>query len=288
MTNQELLKIFKDTASKKPYSLSDNTIKTYLANIEYLIDFTNKNICETTNKDIRRYLLSISVSDGTYNLRINAFKALYEILKYHPDTEDLIIDNPTNGLNLVKINDKKKKIPLTKDEQVIIIRNCKNIRDKAIMTTLISTGLRIHELINITLEQYRNRGKNGEIYLEVNKGSYEDEYVYINENTSKVIDEYLKIRKNDCKYLFVSNGGKQMDRTCISRTLKTIARRSGEFTEDRIIQLSNHLLRHTKATNMVEDGVAIDVIARTLRHHGLGVVMSYVNTSEERLVEANK
>lgn len=287
MTNQELLDVYRNTASKKPYELSENTVKTYITNIEYLIEFLNKNICEITNKDIRRYLLSLDVSDSTYNIRLSSFKSLYEILKYNPDTEDLIVNDPTLGLTKVKEN-KKKKTPLTREEQEIIIKNCKNIRDKAIFTTLISTGLRIHELINLTLEQYKNRDEKSKIYLTVNKGSYDDEYVYINEDTAKVIDEYLKTRKEGSKYLFVSNGGNQMDRTCVSRTLKTIARRSGEIDESRIVQLSNHLLRHTKATNMVEDNVPIDIIARTLRHHGLGVVMTYVDTSDERLIEANK
>lgn len=290
MTNQEILNVYEFTASKKPYSLSENTIKTYMNNVSYVLEFVNKNISDITNSDIRGYLLEIDskVSDGTYNLRINAMKSLYEVLRYNPKTENMIEKDPTDGLVLIDTSNKKRKKPLTKEEQFAIISNCKNKRDRAIYSMLISTGLRIHELINLTLDQYLNRDEYGAIYLEINKGSYTNEYVYINESTSKIVDEYLSVRKDGCEYLFVSNGGKQMDRTCVSRTLKTIARRSGAFTEDRIIQLSNHLLRHTKATNMIEDGIQIDVVARTLRHHGLGTVMTYVETSKERLMEANK
>lgn len=291
MTNLELIKIFEYTASRKPYSLAENTVKSYVSNINYLIDYCGgKSILEITKGDIRRYLLEISndVSVETYNLRINSFKSLYNVLSYHPDTEELIVNNPTESIKRAKTGDKKKKKPLTQEEQIIILRACKNKRDKAVFTTLIDTGLRIHELTNLTLEQYLNRDENGGIYLEVNKGSYEDEYVYINESTAKVIDEYLTVRKEGCEYLFVSNGGKQMDRSCISKSLKNIARRTGEFTEDRIAQLSNHLMRHTKATNMIEANVPIDIVARTLRHHGLGVIMTYVDTSAERIIEANK
>jgi integrase/recombinase XerD len=290
MTNLELIRIFEYTASRKPYELAENTVKSYMTNIKYLIDYLDgKNILEITKADIRRYLLEISndVSVGTYNLRINSFKSLYEVLLYHPDTEELVVNNPTESIKLAK-DDKKKKKPLTHEEQTIILKSCKNKRDKAIFTTLIDTGLRIHELVNLTLDQYLNRDENGGIYLEVNKGSYKDEYVYINESTAKVVDEYLEVRKEGCEYLFVSNGGKQMDRSCISKSLKNIARRTGEFTEDRISQLCNHLMRHTKATNMVEANVPIDIIARTLRHHGLGVVMTYVDTSKDRIIEANK
>lgn len=286
MTNQELLETYEKAVSSQPYNLSKNTIKTYLNNIEYLIEFLNKNICEITSQDIKKYLSSSRVSDATYNLRINAFKSLYEVLRYHHETENIICNNPTDGLKKIK-EEKARKIPLTKEEQYIIIRNCKNIRDKAIFTTLISTGLRIHELINLTLKQYLNRGEYGEIHLEVNKGSYRDEYAYINEETAKVIDEYLKTRKEGCEYLFVSNGGKQMDRTCISRTLKNTARRSGEIEEYRISQFSNHLLRHTTATNMVNEDVPMDVIAKYLRHHSMGTVMTYVDTSIERISKYN-
>lgn len=281
MTNKELIEVYTSTGVKKPFSLSENAIKTYLCNINYLLNFLDdKNITDITSKDIRRYLLSLEVSDSTYNLRVNSLKSLYKVLKWNPETEDLIIEDPTYNMPTMKCN-QKVKTPLTKEEQMILIRSCKNIRDKAIIVTLLSTGLRIHELVNLTYEQYLNRN-NGRIKLLVNKGSHNDDSIIIDNNTEKVIEEYLKVRK-DSEWLFVSNGGKQMDRTCVSRMMKVTARRSGEFTEDRISQISNHLMRHSMATNLVNEDVPIDVVAKLLRHSNLNTVMTYAKTSDERV-----
>lgn len=291
MTNTELVKVFEQTIKQKPFSLSDNTTKSYLYHIGKLIDFVdNKPISEITTKDIKKYLFDISsngASDTTYNLSLAAFKCLYKALGYNPLTEDDFTTNP--ALNIVSVRNVKqeKKTPLNEMEKQTLLRNCKNERQFAILTTYLNTGLRVHELVNLTLEQYQNRDKNGRIKLTVNKGSYDDEYIYINEQTEAAINEYLLTRKQcDCPYLFVSNYGNKMTPSCISKTLKNIARWSGKFTEERISQISNHLMRHTMATDLVNENVPIDVVAMVLRHHGLGTVMTYAKTDESRVLEA--
>ena len=183
MTNIEFVKVFEQTIKQKPFSLSDNTIKSYLYHIGKLIDFVDdKPISEITTKDIKKYLFDISsngASDTTYNLSLAAFKCLYKALGYNPLTEDDFTTNP--ALNIVSVRNVKqeKKTPLNEIEKQALLRNCKNERQFAILTTYLNTGLRVHELVNLTLEQYQNRDENGRIKLTVNKGSYDDEYIYI-------------------------------------------------------------------------------------------------------------
>lgn len=292
MTNTELVRIFEQTIRQKPFSLSENTIKTYLYHIDSLLKFLdNKNIDEITTKDIKKYLFNISsegVSDTTYNISLAGFKCLYKALRYNPMTEDIIQNNPTIDIPSIKNAKQKKKTPLNEIEKQALLHSCKNVRDYAILVTYLNVGLRVHELVNLTLEQYLNRGENGEIKLVVNKGSYDDEYIFINEQTEKAIDNYIKNLRKDCgcKYLFVSNQGNQMTPSCISKTIKTLARRSGKFSEDRIAQLSNHIMRHTMATDLVNENVPIDVVAMVLRHHSLATVMTYAKTDKERVMEA--
>lgn len=290
MNNQELIEIFEKVSKKRPYELSDNTIKTYIQNVIYMVEYLNKDILDITNKDIRRYFIEIDseISDNTYKLKLSSITRFYDILLYYPTTEDLIKENPTNGINTIRVKDVKKKIPLSKEESKLLIKFSKNQRDKAIIITLLNTGLRIHELINLTLDGYLNREVNTKVKLEVNKGSHNDDYMRLDEETRIEIDKYLETRDSESAYLFVSNHGNKMDRTCISRTIKTIARRSGEFTEERISQLCNHLFRTTCATNMAEEEVPIEVIAKKLRHHSITTTMVYVKPSEERMKKYDK
>lgn len=287
MTNNELLEMFKETASSKVFKIAERTLSEYCKSINYLLDFlNNKSIIDITRKDIKAYMQSISeVSDSTYNARLSAYKTLFKVLAYDYRTEDFFKNDPTFGIINVKKVENKKKNPLTKEEQFYLVKFAKNERDKAIIVTLLNTGLRIHELINLTLDQYLNR-VDGEIKILVNKGSYNDQYIIINEETEKCIDDYLLVRKNNSNKLFVSNQGTEMDRTAISRMIKNTARRSGQFEEERISELSNHIMRHTMATNMINNDVPIEVVAQTLRHHGLGTVMTYAKVSKDRVKQA--
>lgn len=287
MNNKELITLYKETAAKKPFNISSGSIDIYILNIMYVLEYLeDKNILEITHKDLKRYFLSVNdIASSTYNQRINSLKSLYKVLKYHPETEDLIDVDPTYGLVTIKA-EISKKTPLNAEEQMNLIRGCKNKRDRAIMFTLLTTGLRIHELIALTYEQYLNRGSDGSIYLTVNKGSFNDETIFINPETENAIEEYLKVRHPGCERLFVSNSGTPMERISLSRTFKNIARKTGKFDEARISQISNHLMRHTFGTNLVNNDVPIDVVAKALRHHSLGTVMTYAKTDVSRVGNA--
>lgn len=287
MTNNELLEIFRETASSKVFKIAERTLEEYCKSINYLLDFlNNKNILDINKKDIKAYMQSISeVSDSTYNGRLSSYKTLFKVLAYDYRTEDLITTDPTFGIINIKKVQNKKKIPLNKEEQFYLIKFAKNERDKAIISMLLNTGLRIHELVGLTLNQYLNR-PDGKIDITINKGSYNDEYIFINEETEKYIDDYIRVRKNTSDKLFVSNQGTEMSRVVVSRMIKNTARRSGQFTEERISELCNHVMRHTMATNMINNDIAIETVAKALRHHGLGTVMTYAKVNEDKIKQA--
>ena len=286
MENTEFIKIFTETATKKPFTLSQNTIESYLTQINLFLNYCNKNIAEVTKKDIKSWLLSLGeISDTTYNVKLSAIRTLYKLLAYHPMTEDLITIDPTFGLIGVRQVKQEEREPLNKDEQDELLYNCKNIREKAIITLMIKTGVRVNELINIKLSDYINMQDN-KIELKVNKGSKQGEYIYITDELKSVIDQYLKVRKNGCDKLFVSNQGTEMNGEVMSRTLKTIARKSGKFDSAKINNLCNHVLRHTTATNLLNNGVPIEVCADILHHSGLSTIKRYAVNNENRLRQA--
>ena len=290
MTKNEIIEVFLKEANSKERKYSQCTINSYLQYINKYLDSLDCEVNKTTEREVRMFLSNYDdKSEKTYNAVISALKCLYDILEcsYLVD-EDYITKNPMRRIKGIRKPKSKVKVPLTREEQMEMLRNTKNSRDYAILTTLIETGLRVHELIALTLKQYQNRDKEnyGRIKLEINKGSYDDEYIYINEKCEKAIERYLLDRKeSDCDRLFVSNYGNEMSESCLTRTFKTIARRC-EFEEDRVSQISNHLCRATFASNMVNEGKDLDIVAKALRHHGLGTVMKYAKTDDSRVAMA--
>ena len=285
MTNENLIQIWYNDITKQPFKKTELTRDNYMKQINYFLDYmNNKPLAEITTKDIKGYMQSLNVSDSTYDVKLASISSLYKILKYDVTTEDIIKENPTYGVFRVKVKN-KEKIPLTKDEERALLQNCKNKRDYAIILTLLSTGLRINELINLTLEQYQNRDEYNGIELVVTKRS-KKRIIYLNDKVISAIEDYLTVRKDGCNKLFVSNGSKEMGRSCLTRSFKNIAFRAG-FTEERISQIAPHLMRVTCGSDMGEKGIPIQVIQKILGHSDINITASrYVKTRNESIKDA--
>ena len=289
MTNNELLEIFEKTALNKPFTLSENTVNRYMYYIGALLKYLdNKSIIEITKNDIKSYLMELESSDSYYNANLSAFKTMYKIFGYHPLTEDLFTSDKTFGIISVKnVKNEKEQIFLNSYQQSMLIKYAKNSRDKAILTLYLNCGLRVHELIALTIEQYTNRSDDNRIDLVVTKGSH-DRKIWLSDDTIIAIDEYLLNRKDsDCNNLFISDQCHAMDRTCISRTIKNIAKRTGIFTDKEISMIGNHSMRRSLATTLLNDkNVRVDVVAEVLGHSNLSSVLRYAKTSNERVKQA--
>lgn len=287
-TNENLIGLFQETAKSQAYKLADGTIEMYTYYIGNLLKYLdNKLISEITSDDIISYTLSLNCSDSYLNASLSAYRTLYDILTYHPKTKYFITSNPTIGVKgAKKVENKIKQVILTSTQQEILIKYAKNYRDKAILKLYLSTGLRVHELVGLTLEQYNNRDRqdNNRIDLTITKGSH-DRSIWLSNDVVEAIDDYLTTRK-ECEYdnLFISNGKKPMDRTCLSRTLKTIAKRSGKFTDEEISKIANHTCRRSISSTLLnEKDVPIDVVAKFLGHSNLSSVMRYAKTDNNRV-----
>ena len=285
MTNENLLNLFEKTALGKPFNLSANTVDRYLYYINQLVVVSKKEIVDIKKADIKMYLMGLDVSDSYYNANLSAFRTLYKVLSYHPLTEETFTIDPTFGIiNVKNVKNEKEQIILSSYHQSMLLKHAKNSRDKAILMLYLSTGLRVHELISLTLSQYNNRTEDNCIELTVTKGSH-NRSIWLSEDVVEAIDKYLVDRKeSEYDNLFISNGGQPMDRSCLSRTIKTIAKHSGIFSDDEISKISNHSCRRAIASTLLnEKDVPIDVVAKVLGHSNLASVTRYAKTSEDRI-----
>ena len=285
MTNEELLNVFNTNANKRPFQLADGTIEMYLKNINYfLCDIDNKNILEITRKDVKQYMLALQTSDSTYNQRLASIRTLYKVLAYILDDENII--DVTFGLVAISKVEHEHKVPLTELERKLILKHCKNDRDYAIVLTLLSSGIRISELIGLTLDDYNNRDENGKITLTITKGS-KVRNIWLNEDVCRAIDKYLTTRKI-CDYnnLFISNGGTPMLQSSCARTMKILAKRAG-LDDDRIDKICCHTMRSSFASNLADKGVSIQKIATAMGHSNIQTTYnSYITMDDSEVMTA--
>ena len=285
MTNEELLNVFITNANKRPFQLADGTIEMYLKNINYFLESVgNKNILEITRKDVKQYMLALQTSDSTYNQRLASIRTLYKVLAYILDDEN--INDVTFGLVAIAKVEHEHKVPLTELERKLILKHCKNTRDYAIVLTLLSSGVRISELIALTLDDYHNRDENGKVVLTITKGS-KVRNIWLNDEVCRAIDAYLTTRKI-CDYdnLFISNGGTPMLQSSCARTMKILAKRAG-LDDDRVDKICCHTMRSSFASNLADKGVDIQTIATAMGHSNIQTTFnSYITMDDNKVMTA--
>ena len=152
------------------------------------------------------------------------------------------------------------------------------IRNRAILETLFSTGMRISELINLKKEQI---DKTGRVFIR-GKGKKE-RFVYLTPRAQRHLKNYLEIRGNaDSPYLFLPYRGKnvqQKDKKISPNYLQERIKRYRELLGLNI-PLSAHSLRHAFATYLAESGANPAAIQILLGHESLDTTTRYVHASD--------
>ena len=256
-------------------SMSQNTIRAYTSDINSCLEFIGKPESEVKYKDLVSWKASINhMSSATVARKVASIKNYFEYLY---DVEE-IVSNPSLKLASVQIKNKVKTAlsPI----QIRAMVNCADkLRSKAIITMLASTGMRISELINLTIDQYHN-----DPIIIKGKGDKE-RVVYITADTRDIVNQYLETRNSNTQYsnLFLSSWGCPMQSNNVSIMLKNTAKKAGLENWESI---SNHWLRTAAATMQSEAGQPIEVIQEMLGHSSINTTRRYVKIADKRLQQA--
>ena len=158
-------------------------------------------------------------------------------------------------------------------------------RNKAMLELLYATGLRVSELVNLTLldvdldsATVRTVGKGSKERI-IPLGDYAIKYLYIYIHEHR--NNLLKKEVND--YLFLNNHGKKMTRQGFFKMIKKRAQEAGIKKE-----LSPHTLRHSFATHLLSHGADLRSIQELLGHSDIGTTQIYTYVSNEHLKENYK
>ena len=259
---------------------SEGTIREYAKAIDNCLEYVNKPEAEIKPIDLELWQSSMSnLSSASVAQRTSAVREYFKFLYRN----EFISRNPAEMLEAPQIKNREQSA-LNGEQVRAMVNAATNERNKAIIMMLAQTGLRIHELANITLEQYESRSNN--VLVIRGKGD-KDRLVGLADETIKLIDSYIaNERKNGCEYLFVGNRGNKMDGKNTSAMLKVCARKAGiENWEE--LHISNHTMRRTFATMMSEADVPIEVISKAMGHSSVAITANrYIKRTEQRAVNA--
>ncbi|MEF9923326.1 MAG: site-specific tyrosine recombinase XerD [Muribaculaceae bacterium] len=267
--------------------LSKNTLEGYTDDINKLLNYLNdENISlrSTTEDDLHNLICTlhdIGIQPRSQARTISGIKSFFKFLNlenYIDKNPTLLLESPRLGralpetLSIDEINRIIATIDLSKPE---------GQRNKAIIETLYSCGLRVSELINLQISQIY---ANDEYIIVQGKGN-KQRLVPISQTAlyeiQKYITEYrsnLTIKKGYDDTLFLNRRGAQLTRVMIFYIIKTHCQLAGIRKE-----VSPHTLRHSFATHLLEGGANLRAIQQMLGHESITTTEIYVHIDRNYL-----
>lgn len=267
---------------------SDETIKNYNIDITDYYEYIDKrhlsfkDISYNDARDYVRYLTEEKKeSSSTVSRYISALRTFFNYLvkiEYLDKNVFLLIKLPKKGKHLPKFfyyNEIENML------DSIDIDTSLGYRNMLLLDLLYATGVRVSELVNIKISDIDINGKKIKI---MGKGSKE-RYVYFDDNTKDMINIYIKkwrreLDKKNSKYLLLNNNGEGLSTRGVRYILDGIIKKTSIDKN-----ISPHMLRHSFATSLLNEGCDIMSVQELLGHSSLSATGIYTHVTNDRLKE---
>ena len=263
--------------------LSNLTWTSYLEDIQAFFNYfsdkrTTDDLLETDLYEFLKYELSIGHSVSTALRRLSSTRSFYIFLKKEGYFQGNIPD--------IETPKKPKHLPnCLSEEEVEALLNAPDLsspsglRDKAMLETMYSSGLRVSELLKLEKGQVNlNKG----IITVFGKGAKERK-VPIADYAVDFIKQYIREVRNknenkESKYLFLSKKGEPISRIYFFKQVKKYSELAGISTN-----VSPHTLRHSFATHLLNHGAQLRIVQGMLGHTNIATTQIYTHVSSEKL-----
>ena len=275
--NVELLGAF--ISSKKVEGCSDKTIHYYKSSIEKLIATVKKNVCDIATNDIRCYLAEQQEQRGLSKVTIDNLRRIYSSFFSWLEDEDYITKSPVRRIHKVRTDALVKEV-LT-DENIEVLRDsCQELRDIAMIDLLLSTGMRVGELVKINRDDIDFQERQCVVF---GKGNKERE-VYFNARTKIHLKKYLEQRTDTNPALFVSlhEPHTRLTISGVEVRLRQLGKRVN------LNKVHPHKFRRTLATMAIDKGMPIEQVQKMLGHVKIDTTLHYAMVNQTNVKIAHR
>jgi integrase/recombinase XerD len=247
--------------------LSRKTVSNYINLVASLSKHYGKSPDLLSAQEVSEYILHLKkrgISAATCNLYLAAIKCFYKIC-----------DMKCEGINRISRQKQPKRIPvvLSLGETVKILTSTRNLKHKALLTTIYSAGLRLSEAVNLRLGDIDSQRMT--IHIRQGKGS-KDRYSILAKATLHVLREYYRSYRPR-KWLFEGRReGEPLSHRSVDATLKRCVKLGGLRK-----QVTVHTLRHSFATHLLEAGYQLQLIQSLLGHRSIKTTTLYTHVTDK-------
>ena len=263
-------------SSKQVEGCSERTIKYYKEIIEKFVNGFDKSIKQISTNEIRNYLSNYKENSSCGSTTIDNIRRVLSSFFSWLEDEDYIIKSPVRRIHKIKTAVVVKEV-LT-DENLERLRDeCENIRDLSLIELLISTGMRVGELVNLNINSLNFEDRS---CIVLGKGNKERE-VYFDAKTKLHLKEYISKRNDSNDALFVSmrEPHPRLSISGIELIIRTLGINSN------ISKVHPHKFRRTLATMAIDKGMPVEQVQKLLGHVKIETTMNYalVNQSNVKI-----
>ena len=276
-------------------NLADNSVESYLRDLRYFVAETVREGCsrpsEVSFRRVESYLTNLAglgMAASSIARITSSLRSYFRFLS----ADKLIESDPTETMELPQ---KKRKLPevLSLDDILAMIESgdegkLGSLRDRALVELMYATGMRVSEVVGLKIRDLRFRDG---FVIVFGKGSKE-RLVPVGEASIQAVTAYLaderpillKTGSDEKGIVFLNlRGGNGLSRVGIWKILKKLARRAGVEQE-----VYPHILRHSFATHLVENGADLRVVQELLGHADIATTQIYSHVSGEMLRQVHR
>ncbi len=271
---------------------SPHTVTAYRSDLDQFVQFcTNSaedfNVGAVNRKQLRNwvvYLMEKDLSSRTVNRKITTVKSFYKYLM----KEQIVEINPADNLILPKI---RKKLPYFVEANSLhhllddgyFSNDFKGVRDKLIVSLLYGTGIRLAELMTLKDSDFNRSDQTIRVLGKRKK----ERIIPYPEEINKLLDLYVSVRNEsilrETDRLLVTEKGKPIYEKLVYRVTTNAL---GKVTK--LEKRSPHVLRHTYATHLLNNGADLNAVKELLGHSSLAATQIYTHTTFEKLHDIYK
>jgi integrase/recombinase XerD len=256
----------------KLLNLAENTIESYVSIVAKLCKLTDKQPLKLSRDDIAAFILHEltveKLAPRTINLHIGCLKTFYKLMS--PGSEVM------KSISSMKVPE-TLPVVLTEAETIKMLQaaSTMNIKHQAITEVLYATGARLEECIDLKPGDIKSTEML--VHIRSGKGSKE-RFTLLSQRALITLREYFR-RERPKEFLFEGYvPGKQYSKRSVEKIVSVVAQKAGIDKP-----ISPHILRHTFATHLLDNGTDLRIIQKLLGHTNIKTTTIYTHVSTQNI-----